>query len=115
MNTRTNIKFLNLAVGKLIQVQPGLYKGEWRDAEVLGTTHTDVRTQPFSLNEHCRRYELQVKLLDCDYITWILDEKNIREINSCEFCNGERGGVKGNENVVDGKLMCDYCHSDKIC
>ena len=34
--------------------------------------------------------------------------------DNCSICHGERGGVKGNENVVDGALMCDYCHSDLI-
>jgi len=27
----------------------------------------------------------------------------------CEVCKGEKGGVRGNENYVDGKVMCDYC------
>lgn len=30
----------------------------------------------------------------------------------CEACSGERGGVPGNENIVDGKVLCDYCHAD---
>lgn len=30
----------------------------------------------------------------------------------CEVCHGARGGVRGNENRVDGKIMCDYCHAD---
>ncbi len=28
----------------------------------------------------------------------------------CTACHGKKGGVWGNENVVDGKLLCDYCH-----
>ncbi|AFU86738.1 hypothetical protein D869_gp176 [Caulobacter phage CcrRogue] len=32
--------------------------------------------------------------------------------DGCEVCNGSRGGVPGNENVVDGKVVCDYCHVD---
>ena len=32
--------------------------------------------------------------------------------DNCEVCHGERGGVRGNENVIDGKVMCDYCSSD---
>ncbi|AXQ68451.1 hypothetical protein HOT99_gp166 [Caulobacter phage CcrBL10] len=32
--------------------------------------------------------------------------------DGCEVCNGARGGVPGNENVVDGKVVCDYCHVD---
>ena len=29
--------------------------------------------------------------------------------DKCEICKGRKGGVRGNENVVHGKLMCDYC------
>ena len=27
----------------------------------------------------------------------------------CEVCLGDRGGVRGNENFIDGHTMCDYC------
>lgn len=27
----------------------------------------------------------------------------------CEICAGSQGGIRGNENRVDGVLMCDYC------
>jgi len=34
---------------------------------------------------------------------------------NCEVCGGTRGGVPGNENVIDGILtVCDYCHADMI-
>jgi hypothetical protein len=29
----------------------------------------------------------------------------------CEICHGENGGVPGNENIVRGRIMCDYCHA----
>ena len=29
--------------------------------------------------------------------------------DGCQVCNGECGGVKGNENIIDGIVMCDYC------
>lgn len=29
--------------------------------------------------------------------------------DNCEVCFGEKGGVRGNENIVDGVCMCDYC------
>lgn len=32
--------------------------------------------------------------------------------DNCEVCKGEKGGVKGNENRVDGKVMCDFCTSE---
>lgn len=34
--------------------------------------------------------------------------------DDCESCNGARGGVPGNENLVDGALICDYCHADLL-
>jgi hypothetical protein len=30
--------------------------------------------------------------------------------DKCEVCHGDEGGVRGNENILDGILMCDYCH-----
>jgi hypothetical protein len=32
----------------------------------------------------------------------------------CTRCQGERGGVRGNENWVRGELLCDYCHADDM-
>lgn len=29
--------------------------------------------------------------------------------DDCAVCHGANGGIPGNENVIDGKLMCDYC------
>jgi ribosomal protein L37E len=29
--------------------------------------------------------------------------------DNCEVCHGRKGGVRGNENRIDGKVMCDYC------
>lgn len=34
--------------------------------------------------------------------------------DKCHFCKGERGGVPGNENIVHGMTICDYCHADII-
>jgi hypothetical protein len=33
-------------------------------------------------------------------------------LDNCEVCKGWRGGVRGNENRVDGVVMCDACTSD---
>lgn len=30
----------------------------------------------------------------------------------CEQCGGTRGGTPGNENIVDGRKLCDCCHAD---
>ena len=32
--------------------------------------------------------------------------------DECEVCEGTRGGLRGNENFVNGKVMCDYCSAD---
>ena len=33
--------------------------------------------------------------------------------DNCQQCKGERGGVLGNENIVDGKTLCDYCDANR--
>lgn len=32
--------------------------------------------------------------------------------DACEECNGTKGGTPGNENIIDGRVLCDYCHGD---
>lgn len=32
-------------------------------------------------------------------------------LDKCEVCMGILGGVLGNEQVIDGIIMCDYCSS----
>jgi len=32
----------------------------------------------------------------------------------CELCHREKGGALGNENVVGGVVVCDYCHAAAI-
>lgn len=32
--------------------------------------------------------------------------------DNCQICRGEKGGVKGNENVINGQIVCDYCHTN---
>ena len=32
----------------------------------------------------------------------------------CQICHGNKGGVPGNENVVEGVVMCDYCSADRM-
>lgn len=34
--------------------------------------------------------------------------------DACEQCRGERGGVPGNENHVDDKILCDYCTAEEM-
>lgn len=52
---------------------------------------------------------------DCDRAQW----ERVRRLwgaadparDNCEVCKGERGGVPGNENIVGGRVVCDYCHA----
>ena len=30
--------------------------------------------------------------------------------DNCQVCLGESGGVRGNENRIEGLVVCDYCH-----
>lgn len=32
--------------------------------------------------------------------------------DNCQVCKGNRGGVRGNENRVNGVVMCDYCTAE---
>jgi hypothetical protein len=32
----------------------------------------------------------------------------------CQNIGCQRKGIRGNENVVDGVILCDYCHDDLL-
>lgn len=32
----------------------------------------------------------------------------------CEMPGCSRVGLRGNENVIDGKRVCDYCHAEMV-
>lgn len=35
-------------------------------------------------------------------------------MDGCQICEGRRGGEPGNENIVQGVRICDYCHADRL-
>jgi hypothetical protein len=35
-------------------------------------------------------------------------------LDNCVRCKGSKGGVRGNENIVDGEVLCDYCHAEGL-
>lgn len=35
------------------------------------------------------------------------------ELDNCQVCCGSKGGIKGNENRIDGLIVCDYCSADQ--
>ncbi len=39
---------------------------------------------------------------------------NVKEVDACQVCGGTSGGVPGNENIEDGKVMCDYCSAKRM-
>lgn len=39
----------------------------------------------------------------------LVPQKAVRD--HCELCGGMEGGVPGNENFVNGKTVCDFCHA----
>lgn len=50
------------------------------------------------------------------YKLWI--HESLLQIDSgsdaCQVCHGTRGGAPGNENIVNGVVMCDYCHAETV-
>lgn len=34
--------------------------------------------------------------------------------DNCQRCYGQRGGMLGNENRVNGEVLCDYCTSEAL-
>ena len=64
-------------------------------------------------------------IVDCErYKDLQADNKRLREAlyhecpekypDNCEICKGTNLGVRGNENVIDGKVVCDYCHAKAL-
>lgn len=39
-----------------------------------------------------------------------MSSSSMSDLTECEFCLGAKGGVPGNENVIGGVVVCDYCH-----
>lgn len=42
----------------------------------------------------------------------LLEELWNMQTDNCEICLGESGGTLGNENIIDGVTVCDYCHAE---
>lgn len=45
---------------------------------------------------------------------WKTANADSHELDNCSRCHGTRGGVKGNENIVNGIVLCDYCSADDL-
>jgi hypothetical protein len=40
--------------------------------------------------------------------------RGLEGADRCEKCKGAKGGVFGNENIVRGRILCDYCHAEEM-
>lgn len=36
------------------------------------------------------------------------------KLDKCSRCKGARGGVPGNESVINNVVLCDYCAADDL-
>lgn len=46
-------------------------------------------------------------------IDWIKTRLNLPVYpDNCEVCKGAKGGIRGNELIINGRVVCDYCHAD---
>lgn len=59
------------------------------------------------VRDECRASEV----LEADLLAKITSQLMEREgpSDNCEICYGRKGGVRGNENVEEGVVVCDYC------
>jgi hypothetical protein len=62
-----------------------------------------------------RVYQLEADLSD---IKQLIAEREpaapVERKDACQICHGAKGGVPGNENVLDGVVMCDYCSVERV-
>lgn len=77
-----------------------------RDAQIRNT-----RTQETMRKRLSRWWDM--------LLWWLLPVSIYRKLpDHCEVCHGERGGVRGNENVVEScgerVIMCDYCSAHEM-
>ena len=93
-----NLHALNAYVWK----EAGKYTG-WVDVynRIEGVT-SPIQGRPFDTLE-----KAQQKALD---LAEILMTKTWEQLpDNCAMCEGTRGGTRGNENVIEGVVTCDYC------
>lgn len=62
-----------------------------------------------SFNESFKRLEIVGELTN--FVKKLVAEEEIflKEHDNCQMCYGIKGGEKGNENILHGVKMCDYC------
>ena len=73
----------------------------WREPELEEFIQDEAKHKEYMIKQEAldkQKADLRTKL-------------NELEPDKCKFCLGIKGGVLGNENVVDGVVVCDYCTS----
>ena len=74
---------------------------------LLSLAKSKVNTAKHDLNNAIQNARMTRDLIDLCYPGWTLLDK-------CEVCHGTKGGLPGNENHVNGLIMCDYCHAEDM-
>ncbi len=69
------------------------------------------------LCNRCSRWLL--KQQDCDERQYLLGLIQIRLFSlgirdKCQICHGNKCGVPGNENIIEGVILCDYCSAERM-
>ena len=80
----------------------GPYK---QKVEIVGITPKRYRIRAILRTKLAGRY----RWLEIGQTT-LIPKHAIRD--NCRVCGGVRGGMPGNENIVAGLIICDYCHAD---
>ena len=91
----TEAKLIIMAILKTYTPQEGLPKEQELTVEPMGTLH------------HVLDY---LKGRDVPLLgMWTLELTGYPD--DCQICHGESGGEAGNENLINGIRVCDYCHA----
>lgn len=72
--------------------------------------------KPSPFAERQKRVKMQlVALAALETDAWVRHIRDgMPERDNCQVCMGAKGGTKGNENVIDGVVTCDYCHAAQM-
>lgn len=118
--TEETRKFYRKVAGKMLPERTGhkfADKGPWTygvdiragsspkhfvQSEAMGEGFDDVRLY-INGNMNQKQY------VDYGYDLAEFLNSAVQMSDNCENCHGEKGGVPGNENVVNGKVLCDHC------
>lgn len=78
--------------------------------EFFAAQNIIIRRDRFGTNDR----PFLVAELGQEYSEWLLEQYPEPVRDGCEICHGEQGGVPGNENRVNGLVLCDFCHAERL-